>query len=202
MSAFDKFCQEVVAMEGIVSKFKNRRIQLTERAKKAPKFRSVKDLINSEQDGGHRVGLIDGICVDLYIEGDGSPLIPADYHKIGLALTQVAAAHKALCKAIVDDYNESQGKKGPWEWTEGKQAEFSKKSISDVSSKIKLSMAEVRYYDHSTPDGGKYNPGDIIVDLWFDDGDLWWGHVIIMIDAVDRATGKTVTSNIRYEIAG
>jgi hypothetical protein len=198
----------MVAMEGVISKFRNRHVSQKQYANAAGKTHyaninaMIQDLINNGETDSSGWKVVDGYCEGLSItlnaDKDLDTITPEHQRAIKTVFSSIGQAQKMLAEMIVKEYNDSQGKNGPWVWTES-GAEFSPKKASDVTSKIKLEGVDIRIHSKE----GIYHADGIAADFYFDDGDLWWGHCIILHDIADPKSGRlTVTDKTEYEIAG
>lgn len=193
MSGFDTFVADVMAMEGMISKIKNRKVHQVDRSwvDKLEKFTSIDAIIEKAKTSEKREyrGLYEGKNVDIDIHGDGE--VDASASRIvKSAFSSIGKVQNLLAEKIVKSYNESNGKNGPWEWTEN--GEFHQRKASDVSSKIKLETFAA--YIDTTKNSIKF-------ELYFEDGELWWGHVIVVVDAFDKS-GHVAPDSLDYSIEG
>jgi len=197
MSAFDKFCQEIVAMEGMVSKIKNRKVRQKDAGwfQKLEKVASINELFVHAQNGEEdkwgvreKSANVEGKHVVIEIRKDAE-LSDSTVKTIKTAFGNIGKVQTLLAKKVVAEYNGSNGKQGPWEWTENKE-EFKPRRESDVTGAIKFETFRACV----ARDGVKF-------ELYFDDGQLWWGHVIVIDNAFDMKSGAP-KSDFEYSIEG
>ena len=185
-----------IAMEGIISKIRNRKVRSSRFATRDTytKYKNIEELfaaLSTPENGrgSEACGIIEGLYYALEIRSGGESNIEAAKRFAKRVQSQIGKAQSILAKAIVDEYNSSNGKEGPWEWINSDD-DFSPKSVSDVTSKISLETAEI-----------VVKADDIRCDLWFDDGNLWYGHVIITHNLFD-ASGKMTPDKMSFTVEG
>jgi hypothetical protein len=200
MDRIQSMSEYVAATEGIISKFKNRKVSQVQRefVKNLKKYSNLSALIEDARQsdvddrfGKHRVGgIVEGFNVAIYIDRDAE-LTDVNARAIKTAFAAIGQAHKTLVDMIIEDSNSTNGKNGPWEWSESGEA-YTPKKASDIASRIKL---ETMSFD-------VHNDG-VTVSYWFDDDNLWYGHVIVLSDCNDPQSGRFVkTANTEYSIEG
>lgn len=187
------------AMEGLISRFKNRDVKpssfTVENSDKYPKYRDVREVLNAAINGernGYGRNAAMGIVEDLRynVEIEDSDFDTAKASAIMKKVQRsIGKAQNVIASSIVAEYNDSQGKSGPWEWTE-RGAEFSPKKLSDVTSKIRLELVEF----FVLKDG-------VSTVLYFDDGRLWWGHSV-SVEGLFDLNGNMTESKMRYSLDG
>lgn len=177
---FDRF----IAMEGIISKLSNRKVMVAERIirnmDKMPKFRNMEELYQAALSAEKNTyecrevnGLVEGLHYILQIDNDA----PSDGGKVVAMLKKiqrsVGKAQNVVAEYIVNEYNESEGESGAWAWSNTDEP-FSPRKVSDATARIRLEAIDILV-----------NVKGVRVTLWFDDGDLWYGHSIVVSDLFD-----------------
>lgn len=187
------------AMEGLISRFKNRNVKpssfTVKNSDKYPKYRDVSEILNAavngQRDGYGRnaaMGIVEGLRYNVEIEDSDFDAAKASAI-MKKVQRSIGKAQNVIASSIVAEYNDSQGKTGPWEWTE-RGAEFSPKKLSDVTSKIRLELVEF----FVLKDG-------VSTVLYFDDGRLWWGHSV-SVEGLFDLNGNITESKMRYSLDG
>lgn len=189
-----------IAMESIISKFRNRKVTPANYTNKAnlPQYRNTDEILDAalssdidEKFGGQMIeGKIEGICYLIHIVDKNDTIIEKLRKAMKRIHPQIGKVQEFLAKTIVAEYNSSNGDDGPWEWTETDD-EFSQKKTSDVTSKITLETIDIRVTEKKGID----------CTLWFADGNLYWGHAIVVSNIFDE-DGKLTPSTMKYSVEG
>ena len=192
MSRFDELYDEILTMEGVISRVKNRKVkqgnsQWFAKLKKVNNLDELfKDALNAERDKFNTRSMeanVEGKHVNIDIRGD---VVPDNVIRIiKTAFSNIGTVQTLLGKKIADDHNNSNGQRGPSEWEANK-----KYHARDVINVIRFETFDVRVSEKGT----KFN-------LYFYDGDLYGGHVIVVHDAIDPKSGA-VQKDFSYTIEG
>ena len=193
MSRYDELYLELFTFEGVVSRFKNRNVHQRDAAwlKDVQKVKSIDELFTGAKEQGEdqfnwssKKALVEGKYVVIAVRNKDN--LPDNVVKvIKTGFSNIGKVQLLLAKKITTEYNDSQGKKGPWAWTD---TEFKKKSISDVTNKIKFDSVDIIV----TKNGVRFG-------FIFDGGGLWDDHAIMVFDAIDMKTGA-VKNTLKYGI--
>ena len=193
MSRFDELYDEILTMEGVFSRVKNRKVkqgnsQWFDKLKKVNNLDELfKDALNAERDKFNTRSMeanVEGKHVNIDIRGD---VVPDNVIRvIKTAFSNIGTVQTLLAKKIADDHNKpGDGRKGPWGWKPDK-----KYHARDVINVIRFETFDVRVSEKGT----KFN-------LYFYDGDLYGGHVIVVHDAINPKSGA-VQKDFSYTIEG
>ena len=184
------------AMEGFISKFRNRKVRSSRATSKNEytQYRNIDKLfaalkVSEDTKSSEVRGTVEGLYYSLDVRPGAEGNIDAAKRFAKRIQPQLGKAQNVLAKAIVDEYNSSNGDDGPWEWT-NTDGPFSQKSASDVTSKISLETVEI-----------VVKADNIYCDLWFDDGDLWYGHAIVTHNLFNES-GKMTPDKMKFSIEG
>ena len=193
MSRFDELYDEILTMEGVISRVKNRKVkqgnsQWFEKLKKVNNLDELfKDALNAERDKFNTRSMeanVEGKHVIIDIRGD---VVPDNVIRvIKTAFSNIGTVQTLLAKKIADDHNKpGDGRKGPWGWKPDK-----KYHARDVINVIRFETFDVRVSEKGTR-----------FTLYFYDGDLYGGHVIVVHDVINPKSGA-VQKDFSYTIEG
>lgn len=202
-ACFDDVASWAVATEGIMSRLRNRKVEPTTAGfmKTLPKYKNLDELIATIAEGDRNRetnGIVEGFNVYIRTYSKtGLELTPQHVRAIKTVFSSIGAAQKLLAQKIIEEYNSTNGVRGPWAWNNVPNFVFKPMSVTDVTSKIKLETLAITVANDQYTDG-------VEADFYFDDGDLWSGHVLILHDCVDPKTGKLTPNNPKtsFEVAG
>lgn len=189
-----------IAMEGIISKFSNRKVQLSKRIirdkDQMATYRNVDELYQAACDAEKNTydrrevdGIVEGLPYILQIDDDAMSDHGKSISILKKIQRSVGKAQNLLGEYIAKEYNDSNGKSGAWAWSNTDEP-FSPKKASDAIAKIRLEAIDIRL-----------KASGISVILWYDDGDLWYGHSILVHDLFDK-NGNMNESAMRVTIEG
>ena len=167
-----------IAMEGFLDKFRKSKMSnvKAEYQEKFPKYPSVDAFVNAIFDGSaeskyphdYRAMIGNTDMTILHPEHVDIALVKEFAEN---AIKSANVVHKSVCMGEIELYNSSNGKEGPWAWTEREDASFKKKNLSDIEREISLALIHISFYEN-----GNHN-----IEYWFDDGpsNLYGGHSLI-----------------------
>ena len=186
------------ATEGLIQKFKNRLVPKNKHMEnalaKAVPCSNIKDAIKkfTESDVGtqytdHFYAKVNGVAFSFH--GDHKTKFaehPELADQIQTIVNQTQKVHKAIVDKIVNDYNKSEGKDGPWAWQDRDtdkdgNRHFKPTTSGEVKSQIRLETVTIDIYDHKMNDAGDRDIYPVVT-WYFDDGpqDLYGDHAIVV----------------------
>lgn len=164
-----------VAMEGFLDKFRKSKLYITDSQWKAklPAYATAEEFVKSlsgstsEDDKTKaKVGKVPVVIRGKYTEKDEGTLVKI----IKNAIHNAPTLHKSICMNEITEYNNGEGKEGPWLWV-NEGAPFKKKGLSDIEHEIQLDLIDINF----VTDGSFY------IDYWFNDGpnQIYGGHSLV-----------------------
>lgn len=164
-----------VAMEGFLDKFRKSKLYVTDSQWKAklPMYATAeefaKTLVGGTSETGKaeaKVGKVPIVVRGNYADKDESTLTKV----IKNAIQNTRSLHKSICMNEIAEYNNGEGKEGPWLWVNSDEP-FKKKNLSDIEREIQLDLIDINF----VADGTLY------IDYWFNDGPsmLYGGHSLV-----------------------
>ena len=193
------YIQEMTAaQESLVQKFKNHLVPKNKHMEKALSSAvpcsSVKDAVKKFTESNVGPNYTDSFCakvngVVLSFHGDQKSKFaehPELVSQIQTIVNQTQKVHMAIVNRIVDDYNKSEGKDGPWAWQdrdtdENGERHFKPTTTGEVKPQVRLEWISVDIHDFSKGDGGERDIYPAVC-WYFDDGpqDLYGDHAIVV----------------------
>ena len=168
-----------VADEGFIKNIGMKK-HVNDLSKKHKKYPSIVDMAmqESEDDAGMKSGIINGyhIAIQKSISIEDIKRHKRDFDSIRQAVPTI---FKEVCQSEIDSYNDSNGKNGPWEWTEVKDAVYQERRLSDITNKVKLTTIFFERIEN----------GVLYAEMWFSDGGLYFDHDLVA--EIECANGKT-----------
>lgn len=169
-----------VADEGFIKNIGMKK-HVNDLSKKYKSYPSILDMATQESFDDKidmKNGIVNGYHIAIYksISIEDIKLHKRDFDSIRQAVPTI---FKEVCQSEVDSYNDSNGKNGPWEWTEVKDAEYQKRHLSDIINKVKLTTI---FFD-------QIENGVLYAEMWFSDGGLYFDHDLVA--EIECVNGKT-----------
>lgn len=169
-----------VADEGFIKNIGMKK-HVNDLSKKYKSYPSILDMATQESFDDKidmKNGIVNGyhIAIHKSISIEDIKLHKRDFDSIRQAVPTI---FKEVCQSEVDSYNDSNGKNGPWEWTEVKDAEYQKRHLSDIINKVKLTTI---FFD-------QIENGVLYAEMWFSDGGLYFDHDLVA--EIECVNGKT-----------
>lgn len=169
-----------VADEGFIKNIGMKK-HVNDLSKKYKSYPSILDMATQESFDDKidmKNGIVNGyhIAIHKSISIEDTKLHKRDFDSIRQAVPTI---FKKVCQSEVDSYNDSNGKNGPWEWTEAKDTEYQKRHLSDIANKVKLTTI---FFD-------RIENGVLYAEMWFSDGGLYFDHDLVA--EIECVNGKT-----------